>query len=261
MTVSCDQLHCLLLGWEYSPESISIEGGSDEVLRLPVIGILVHAPAGWVLLETGIGRATAANPETGGVVYPFGAPDFPGDGDPLLSALAEHRLTPDDLVLAAVSHLHIDHAGGLAHLAGKVPVAVQSRELEFATTSAGLAEAYVRDDYLVPGIEWILLDGDAELTPGIDALYTPGHAPGHMSYRVRMAESGEWLFAVDAIDLQQGIDEDRAIGWSADPADAPLRRRSHDRLVELARTDGARLVPGHCPRVWPPLAQTAGGFR
>ena len=105
------------------------------------------------------------------------------------------------------------------------------------------------------------MDGDAELTPGIDLLFTPGHTPGHMSYRVRMGESGTWLFAVDAIDLQQGIDENRAIGWSADPDDAPRRRESHDRLVSLAGAEGARLVPGHCPVVWPPLSANSDGFR
>ena len=82
-----------------------------------------------------------------------------------------------------------------------------------------------------------------------------------MSYRVNMAESGPWLFAVDAIDLQQGIDENVEIGWSADPADAPARRASHDRLVALAAEQGARLVAGHCPVTWPPLAAQADGFR
>jgi hypothetical protein len=79
-----------------------------------------------------------------------------------------------------------------------------------------------------------------------------------MSYRVRMAQSGTWLFAVDAIDLQRGIDEDTPIGWSADPADAPLRRASHDRLVALAAAEDARLVPGHCPVTWPTVAHAEG---
>jgi hypothetical protein len=81
-----------------------------------------------------------------------------------------------------------------------------------------------------------------------------------MSYRVRMAESGTWLFAVDAIDLQKGIDTDTPIGWSADPADAPLRRASHDRLLGLAEAEDARLLAGHCPETWPPLC-TPEGYR
>ena len=107
---------------------------------------------------------------------------------------------------------------------------------------------------MLDDLRWRRLDGDEEIAPGIDAVSTPGHSPGHMSYRVRMRESGTWLFAVDAIDLQKGIDEDRTVGWSADPDDAPLRRSSHDRLVALAAAEDARLVAGHCPVTWPPLA-------
>ena len=259
-TATCDRLHCLLLGWEFSPESISLEGGTDAILRLPIIGILARAPVGWVLLETGCDP----RPYRGASehdVYRDGLPEFPTDGDPLLEALAAHGVAPGDLAVAAVSHLHLDHAGGLRHLAGRVPVVIQRRELEYATMRAGRSEAYLREDYEHPDLAWRVVDGDAAIAPGVDAVFTPGHTPGHMSYRVRMAESGTWLFAVDAIDLARGIAEDRPIGSSADPADAPLRRASHDRLVALAAAEDARLVPGHCPETWPPLAARAGGFR
>ena len=54
MTATCDRMHCLLLGWELCPESVSLEGGTRKrILRLPIIGALVHTTAGWVLLETG----------------------------------------------------------------------------------------------------------------------------------------------------------------------------------------------------------------
>jgi N-acyl homoserine lactone hydrolase len=110
----------------------------------------------------------------------------------------------------------------------------------------------VPGDYADPAIAWRELDGDGVIAPGIDALSTPGHTPGHMSYRVRMEDGTTWLFAMDAIDLQEGIDTDTPIGWSAVAEDAPLRRASHDRLVALAAAEGARLVAGHCPVTWPP---------
>jgi hypothetical protein len=72
-----------------------------------------------------------------------------------------------------------------------------------------------------------------------------------MSYRVRDGER-TWLLAMDAIDLQEGIDAGVPIGWSAVPEEAPLRRASHDRLVALAAEEGATLVAGHCPVTWPP---------
>jgi N-acyl homoserine lactone hydrolase len=258
---TCDRLHCLLLGWELCPESVSLEHGSHErILRLPIIGILARSPAGWVLLETGCDPRPYRG-VTEHDVYRAGLPEFPTAGDPLLEALAGRGLTPDDLAAAAVSHLHLDHAGGLRHLAGRLPVAIQARELAFARERAGRAQAYLREDYELDGLEWRVLDGDAEIAPGVDAVFTPGHTPGHMSYRVRMGETGTWLFAVDAIDLARGVREDRAIGYSADPAEAPLRRASHDRLVELAAVEGARLVPGHCPETWPALSAPPEGHR
>jgi glyoxylase-like metal-dependent hydrolase (beta-lactamase superfamily II) len=260
MTATCDRLHCLLLGWELCPESVSLEGGTRAtVLRLPIIGILAHSAAGWFLLETGCDPRPYRGVTTHDI-YRVGLPEFPTDGDPLLDALDAHGLTLDDLAGAAVSHLHLDHSGGLHHLAGRVPVTIQARELDFATQRAGRAEAYVREEYERDDLTWRTIDGDAEIAPGIDAVFTPGHTPGHMSYRVRMERSGTWLFAVDAIDLAQGIREDRPIGYASDPADDALRRTSHDRLVALAAEEDARLVPGHCPETWPPLAAVEEGY-
>jgi N-acyl homoserine lactone hydrolase len=226
----------LILGWEHGPESISLRDGDPaRVLRLPISAVLVETPAGWVLLDTGL------NPEpfrdvTAHDIYTMGMPEFPTDGDPLAEALDGR-----ELVACAVSHLHLDHTGGLRHV--EVPVTVQAREIEHAQT-ATRAEAYVREDFW--DVRWRAIDGDAEIAPGIDAVFTPGHTPGHMSYRVRTAD-GTWLFAFDAIDLQRGIDEDRP-GGLGDPA---ATRASHDRLLALAESEGARLVPGHCPQTWP----------
>jgi len=75
-----------------------------------------------------------------------------------------------------------------------------------------------------------------------------------------MEDSGTWLFAVDAIDLQEGIETGVPIGASVERADAPLRRRSHERLVALAAAEGARLVPGHCPVAWPALRRPPEGY-
>jgi glyoxylase-like metal-dependent hydrolase (beta-lactamase superfamily II) len=253
----CDRMYCLTLGWEYCAESVSLEGGGDEILREPLMGVLVHAPIGWVLLETGMDRRRFADP-TRPTAYPK-PPEFPTDGDALIDAMAALGLAPSDLALAAVSHLHLDHSGGLRHLAAAgVEVAIQREELRFAREDTKPGMGYTEVDYGVEGLRWRELDGDAELTPGIDAIATPGHTPGHMSYRVRMAQSGTWIFAVDAIDLQRGIDEDRTIGGSVRPQDAPLVRVAHDRLVALAAADGARLVPGHCPVTWPTLSHAEG---
>lgn len=254
----CDRMYLLTVGWESAPESVSLEGGSRTWLKLPLIAVLAHSPAGWVLLETGIDHRPYRG-VTSAPMYGEHLPEFDTEGDPLLEGMAAHGLAPEDLVAGAVSHLHVDHSGGLRHLAAAgVPVAIQGRELEFARERAGEAEFYRHEDYMLGDLRWRELDGDEEIAPGVEAVATPGHTPGHMSYRVRMAASGTWLFAVDAIDLQRGICTDTAIGWSADPADAPLRMASHGRLVALAEAEGAWLVPGHCPETWPSLCTPDG---
>ena len=258
---ACERLICLTLAWDQIPESISLDGGSDRILLEPVCAILVRTAIGWVLLDTGTDARRFRGPEPDRELYaPAGLPEFLTDGDPLIDALAAHGLAPADLALAAVSHLHFDHSGGLRHLADAgVEVCIQRRELDFAMTTATRHDAYLREDYENPAIRWRVLDGDGVIAPGIDALSTPGHTPGHMSYRVRMAETGTWIFAMDAIDLQRGIESDRVVGTYARTADAPLVRQSHDRLVALAADEGALLVAGHCPDTWPALS-TAQGF-
>ena len=258
-TATCERMFCLTLAFDEIPEHISIEGGTDRVLVEPVCAILVKTTIGWVLLDTGTDARRFRGPDPDDSYAPCAPPTFPTDGDPLIDALAVHGLTPADLAFASISHLHLDHSGGLRHLADAgVEVFVQRRELEFAMDTAGRADAYLREDYSNPNIKWRILDGDAELAPGIDAISTPGHTPGHMSYRVRMAKSGTWIFTMDAIDLQAGIDENRLVGTHAVPEDAPLVRLSHDRLIDLAAAEGARLVAGHCPVTWPNVATVAG---
>lgn len=247
---ACDRLVGLTLGHEWQPRRIALQNGGDELQCLPVIAILAHGPGGWTLLDTGF-APSIRDRERSRLVFRTRAPELPGDGDPLLDALGACGLTLDDVATVAVSHLHVDHTGGLRLVADGRPVVVQERELAFGLDRATPGVGYLRDEYALPGLAWRTLDGDGPIAPGIDAVSTPGHTPGHMSYRVRMADGSRWLFAMDAIDLRVSLETGIPIGTSADPADDALRQRSHDRLVALAAAEGARLVPGHCPDSWP----------
>jgi len=47
-----------------------------------------------------------------------------------------------------------------------------------------------------PGATYELLDGDAELFPGVSVLFTPGHSPGHQAVVVE-ADDGLTVLAGD----------------------------------------------------------------
>ena len=122
----------------------------------PVFGWAIDAPAGTILVDTGLIDST---------------PALDADWRPVL-----RRWPLDEEPVAVINtHLHFDHCGGNRRLAG-TPTFVQRVELEAA----------VEPDYLVdwvrfPGESYVELDGDAQLFEGVSVLFTPGHSPGHQS--------------------------------------------------------------------------------
>ena len=255
----------LTLGWEELPKSVSVYGAPpEERMREPVPGVLLQTDGGWVLLDTGFNTALVRDPALYRRFFPTVEyrPVLPGPGEPIEQRLAEVGVDFDDIHTVAVSHLHHDHAGGLKLFAGKVPVHAQRRELEYGLSNHPEPErnAIVRVDFDDPNIEWRLADGEAEIAPGITAVPTYGHTPGHQSFVVELDESvtgGEGagiVFAFDAADLTENIEHELAIGGFIDvePEETiePIRR-----LKRLASDKGYQLIPGHDPHVWPELTR------
>jgi glyoxylase-like metal-dependent hydrolase (beta-lactamase superfamily II) len=141
-----------------------------------------------------------------------------------------------------------------------VPVAIHRDELEFARNEATLRDGYYGPD-IDSGVDWRPFAGDHELAEGVWALETPGHTPGHVSYRVDLPETGTWLLAVDAADLSENLNERIGPGIAAVPGDESRALASLERLVELASSLDARLVPGHDGAFWRAVRHPPGGHR
>lgn len=166
----------------------------------------------------------------------------------------------DEIVAVAVSHLHNDHAGGLRHFAGTVPIHVQQRELDYGLSDHPGPEQHglFRVDYDDPNLRWEIAHGDIEIAPGVMALESPGHTPGHQSFLVELDSSvggGGYIFAFDAADLTENIEREVAVGGfiNCSPEDTITQIR---RLKAIAKERGYRLVPGHDPVVWPELSSS-----
>jgi len=239
----------------------------------PVPGVLLLCDGGWLLLDTGFNIALIKDPALRRRYHgdPLIQPVLPGPGEPIEEALAGTGIGLDDIHAVAVSHLHNDHAGGLKLFAGRVPVHVQRTELSYGMSGTPAPEQHgiFRDDYDDPRIDWRPADGDAEIAPGVTAVLTAGHTPGHQSFVVDLDASvggGGIVFAFDAADLTQNIDDELAVGGFIDvePEETVVQIR---KLKRLAAERGYRLVPGHDPVAWPALTRElatrwpAAGYR
>ncbi|MDQ1710359.1 MAG: N-acyl homoserine lactone hydrolase [Frankiaceae bacterium] len=254
----------LTLGWEELPKTVSVLGADPAIrLREPVPGVLLQIDDGWLLLDTGLNPALVRDPVLYQRFHSHGveAELPPGDGDPLVEAVEQVGLAMEQVSVVALSHLHNDHAGGVRHFAGRdVPVHVQRRELDYglhAPHPGPERNGIFRIDFDDPRLSWVIADGDVEIAPGVTAVLTAGHTPGHQSFVVDLAGGGGFVFAFDAADLQENIDDEVAVGGSIGvPPEATLEPLL--RLKAIAAEKGYRLIPGHDPHVWPALTAELG---
>jgi N-acyl homoserine lactone hydrolase len=126
--------------------------------RMPVYVHVIEHPDARVLVDTGMTE-----------LHPLVA-----DMDPRLRPLSEHDLDLASIDIVVSTHLHFDHCGGNHLFAGK-PLYVQRRELDHARNA---------DDYTIrewvdpPGAQYVPVDGEHELLPGLRLVPAPGHTDG-----------------------------------------------------------------------------------
>jgi N-acyl homoserine lactone hydrolase len=248
----------LTFGWEELPITISIHmsHGADPSVRLsePVPGVLCEVDGGWVLLDAGFNAPLVRDPYFYQRYHSHGVNAIlpPTDGEPLDWAFERVGIDPREVVAVGLSHLHNDHAGGARCFAGRVPMHCQRRELDYGLSAHPGPEqhAMFRVDYDDPIIDWRLADGDTEIAPGITAIATYGHTPGHQSFMVDQGDGRGFVFAFDAADLQRNIDEELSVGSLVDSSPEESIEAIR-RLKAIAAERGFRLLPGHDPDVWP----------
>jgi glyoxylase-like metal-dependent hydrolase (beta-lactamase superfamily II) len=148
-----------------------------------------------VLVDTGYG-----DPET---VAPT-QPPFEFDTDHTLrDLLEEHAVPPAEFDAVVLSHLHWDHAGNVdlfddatteihapraAVRYAYAPLPIHERA--FLSPGGGYDPPWLRTSFTH-------LDGDETVEPGLRAIHTPGHSPGHTSLLV---DSGDTTYGL-AIDV------------------------------------------------------------
>lgn len=117
----------------------------------------------------------------------------------LQERLQECGLHSEDIDAIAISHCHWDHCMNFP-LFPKAEVFVGRAELEWAAVQEPgafpIAELHVEKLLSMKNVT--RLEGGDVFLPGLEAIATPGHTPGHMGFAAKGAR-GEYLYTGDAI--------------------------------------------------------------
>lgn len=179
-------------------------------------------------------------------------------GGRLIQNLVASGYRPEDVDAILLTHLHIDHVTGISS-AGKrnfpnATVYVDAAELAFWTGPRAAEEAPADLRRLIPIAKEALapyaaagkiapFEKDFELVPGVRALATPGHSPGHSVFSV--ASKGETvLFVGDLVHASevQFANPSVAFRFDSDKDAATVQRK---RVLETAASSRSWVAAAH----------------
>jgi glyoxylase-like metal-dependent hydrolase (beta-lactamase superfamily II) len=213
-----------------------------DPIETSVNGFLINTGSKLVLIDTGAG--TFFGPTLG----------------KLLANLKASGYQPDQVDEIYITHMHGDHIGGL--LAGGKPAfahaivraAQQEGDYWLSQAHMDVAPADRKDGFknamsalnpYVAAGQFKPFSGDVELIPGIRAVATPGHTPGHTLYVV--ASRGQklvlWGDLMHAAAVQFA-DPSVTIGFDTDSAAAEAQRR---KVFADAAAHGDWVAGAHLP--------------
>jgi len=226
--------------------------GQGQMIDAPILAYLIETKNGRILYDVGcdhrkindpIQRARYYNPATSLMA----APEMREDHR-IPHHLARLGLTPLDVDVIFVGHLHFDHAGGLKELQRcGCGAEIHVQQDEWDAASSGTDPAVFADDLIDDAgapLQFRLQRGEYGVLPGVTAISTPGHTAGHMSMLIELPKGAPVLLAGDAADLQENIDDEIAPGtlWQGREAQAVASIR---KLKALAAETSAQLWPNH----------------
>lgn len=239
-----------------------------EKHSLPCHCLLIEAGDKLVLVDTGFGTGDIADP--GRLGQPLRALIAPvlREEETAVRQIEGLGLDPGDVRQIAITHLDLDHAGGL----GDFPAAevhVFEDELNAALNPTVRERSRYIQKHWAHGPDWEshTVDGDdwlgfeaVRVMPGLDAevVMVPlvGHTAGHVGIAVK--EGGRWLLHCgDAFFFHGEIATPPrdTVGWRAyaelTSADRGARARNVERLRELAAEHSSEvtLICSHDPEM------------
>jgi glyoxylase-like metal-dependent hydrolase (beta-lactamase superfamily II) len=214
------------------------------MVTVPFNPQLINTGSKLILVDTGNGIATL-EPTKGAVGR-------------TLQNLAAAGVDPKSIDIVLISHLHPDHTNGIRALDGSMAfpnaeLMVPAKEWEFwmSDENAAKADSEITKNYfanvkkIYAGIESKVTkyDWGKEVAPGITAVATPGHTPGHTSFVVASGNS-KILIQSDVTNIPEFFvrNPDWHVAYDYDPA---LAQETRHKFYDMAAAEKATVVGFH----------------
>jgi glyoxylase-like metal-dependent hydrolase (beta-lactamase superfamily II) len=233
----------------------------EEWVEFPVAAFLVEHPgAGPILVDTGFHPAVAVDPKQG--IGPMGGllfKDLAMSPDEAIPAQLRHRrLDPGSIRTVVMTHLHADHASGIAEFP-RATFLLSKQEWDAAARGKRL-EGYIRRQF-DHAFDYRTVDFDADVDSfatfgrsvdvfgdgSVRMVYTPGHSHGHCSVVLRL-KGREALLTADAAYTMRTIRDSQPPYVMAD--EHRFMRSLREIRLYLEATPDALVIPGHDTDAW-----------
>jgi glyoxylase-like metal-dependent hydrolase (beta-lactamase superfamily II) len=186
--------------------------------------------------------------------HPWAIPHYqPPPG--LLAGLAQVNVQPDEIAHVIITHGHFDHYNGTTrqeqgqhtpcfpfarHYLGRADWDQLQPQLQDPNSEASHTLAVLQRHRLLD-----LVEGDHDLSDGIQIISAPGETPGHQIVRVHVDEQTLYILG----DLYHHTIEVEHPNWMVKWNDVDANYRSREMLMKAALREHALLFATHIPTV------------
>jgi len=185
----------------------------------------------------------------------------------LLSRLDQLNVSPDDVKIVIMSHLHVDHAGNLKHFKN-AKIFVDNNEITNVVRQFFLREktfAHMRSDIqqaLEAELTWrpVMEDENIlEVAKGVKIVRAgSGHSFGMLAMHVSLDSGKQFLMVADAIYMPENIYPELKVPGNV--YDTVGYRRAAVYLKKYAEENGAEILYGHCMDQFETLTHSTEGY-
>lgn len=242
------------MGLQREKSRFTYFNGYGEKIDIPYISWLIRGNGLTVLVDSGCSAEQYKRhikPAQGALH--IGGEEFKDvvDGTPLEEALAREGLTPDDIDIFIQTHLDWDHSMNTP-LFKKARVLIQKSELDDHPGHELYRYAHVPEETFqeIRKLNLEVIDGDMEIAPGLNILFTPGHTAGGQSVKVE-TKDGTYVISglctvLDNYYVKPEIVAE--IGYDIIPPGTHLdARMAHASCKRIRDEAGENVLPPHEP--------------